>query len=79
MGRLEETLSQRQLDRIRRWCIMRQENGFQGRPSKPVDTCYSFWVGATLEVRTTHTHTITGDDKRVIVAKTIAINDYMLN
>ncbi|KAG8011952.1 Geranylgeranyl transferase type-1 subunit beta [Nibea albiflora] len=50
MGRLEEALSQRELDRIRRWCIMRQQNGFHGRPNKPVDTCYSFWVGATLEL-----------------------------
>lgn len=51
MGRLEETLSRRELDGIRRWCIMRQQSGFHGRPNKPVDTCYSFWVGATLEVR----------------------------
>ncbi|KAI3372789.1 hypothetical protein L3Q82_023245 [Scortum barcoo] len=50
MGRLEEALSQRELDRIRRWCIMRQQTGFHGRPNKPVDTCYSFWVGATLEL-----------------------------
>lgn len=27
---------------------MRQQNGFQGRPNKPEDTCYSFWVGGTL-------------------------------
>ncbi|CAF90463.1 unnamed protein product, partial [Tetraodon nigroviridis] len=50
MGRLDETLSRRELDRIRRWCIMRQQSGFHGRPNKPVDTCYSFWVGATLEL-----------------------------
>lgn len=29
---------------------MRQQNGYHGRPNKPVDTCYSFWVGATLKV-----------------------------
>lgn len=57
MGRLEEALSQRELDRIRRWCIMRQQTGFHGRPNKPVDTCYSFWVGATLEVKTSVTYT----------------------
>lgn len=51
MGRLEEALSRRELDRIRRWCVMRQQTGFHGRPNKPVDTCYSFWVGATLEVQ----------------------------
>jgi len=29
---------------------MRQDCGFHGRPGKPPDTCYSFWVGATLEL-----------------------------
>lgn len=28
----------------------RQVDGFQGRPNKPVDTCYSFWIGATLKI-----------------------------
>ncbi|XP_015271781.1 PREDICTED: geranylgeranyl transferase type-1 subunit beta isoform X3 [Gekko japonicus] len=50
MGKLEEVFSERELDRIRRWCIMRQQNGYHGRPNKPVDTCYSFWVGATLKL-----------------------------
>lgn len=53
MGRLDGALSPRELNRIRRWCIMRQQSGFHGRPNKPVDTCYSFWVGATLEVANT--------------------------
>lgn len=51
MGKLQDVFSERELNRIRRWCILRQQNGFHGRPNKPVDTCYSFWVGATLEVR----------------------------
>lgn len=50
MGKLQEVFSEREMRRIRRWCILRQQNGFHGRPNKPVDTCYSFWVGATLEV-----------------------------
>ncbi|KAK3926954.1 Geranylgeranyl transferase type-1 subunit beta [Frankliniella fusca] len=50
MGTLHTMLSTKQLDRLRRWCIMRQESGFNGRPNKPVDTCYSFWVGATLKI-----------------------------
>ncbi|MGH0163438.1 UNVERIFIED_CONTAM: hypothetical protein FKN15_067516 [Acipenser sinensis] len=50
MGKLEEIFTEKELNRIRRWCIMRQQNGFHGRPNKPVDTCYSFWVGATLEL-----------------------------
>lgn len=50
MGCLNEALSPAQIDRLRRWCLMRQQSGFQGRPNKPVDTCYSFWVGGTLKV-----------------------------
>ncbi|KAE8741270.1 hypothetical protein FOCC_FOCC013192 [Frankliniella occidentalis] len=50
MGTLHTMLSTRQLDGLRRWCMMRQESGFNGRPNKPVDTCYSFWVGATLKI-----------------------------
>ncbi|KAK7933199.1 hypothetical protein WMY93_004095 [Mugilogobius chulae] len=40
MGRLEEAFSRKELDRIRRWCIMRQQTGFHGRPNKP-------WTPAT--------------------------------
>ncbi|XP_038072069.1 geranylgeranyl transferase type-1 subunit beta-like [Patiria miniata] len=50
MGRLESTFSKRQREKIKTWCIKRQHSGFQGRPNKPVDTCYSFWVGATLKL-----------------------------
>ena len=28
--------------------------GFNGRCNKVADTCYSFWVGGTLAVRTLH-------------------------
>lgn len=37
-----------QTESLKRWCMMRQEAGFQGRPNKPTDTCYSFWIGGTL-------------------------------
>ncbi|XP_053694696.1 geranylgeranyl transferase type-1 subunit beta [Sabethes cyaneus] len=37
-------------EKIIRWLMFRQEGGFQGRPNKPVDTCYSFWIGATLKI-----------------------------
>ena len=42
------------LDRLPRpeatigWCMGRQVGGFQGRPGKDEDTCYSFWIGASL-------------------------------
>ena len=46
MNRLEDGLQSRQ-DLIR-WCTSRQVGGMQGRPNKDEDTCYSFWIGATL-------------------------------
>jgi hypothetical protein len=32
------------------WCLNRQVGGFQGRPNKDEDTCYSFWIGASLSI-----------------------------
>ena len=33
------------------WCVTRQqEEGLQGRPNKDEDTCYSYWIGATLRL-----------------------------
>ncbi|CAD5115920.1 DgyrCDS4851 [Dimorphilus gyrociliatus] len=43
-------LSSKQYDNLQKWCLMRQEEGFQGRPNKPIDTCYSFWIGSTLKL-----------------------------
>ncbi|KAL8610793.1 hypothetical protein ACOMHN_016776 [Nucella lapillus] len=50
MDALDTGLSLQQRHRLKRWCVFRQESGFQGRPNKPVDTCYSFWIGATLQL-----------------------------
>ncbi|KAI9290883.1 geranylgeranyl transferase type-1 subunit beta-like protein [Neoconidiobolus thromboides FSU 785] len=33
-----------------KWCLNRQNNGFHGRLNKPDDTCYSFWIGASLNM-----------------------------
>ena len=38
------------LERMKRWLMMRQLDGFQGRPNKLVDTCYSFWIGASMKI-----------------------------
>jgi geranylgeranyl transferase type-1 subunit beta len=32
------------------WCAQRQGSGFQGRPNKPEDSCYSFWTGGTISL-----------------------------
>eukprot|EP01126_Amoeba_proteus_P065531 TRINITY_DN9335_c0_g2_i1.p1 TRINITY_DN9335_c0_g2~~TRINITY_DN9335_c0_g2_i1.p1 ORF type:complete len:365 (-),score=67.55 TRINITY_DN9335_c0_g2_i1:80-1174(-) len=37
-------------EKLVKWLIMRQGLGFCGRPNKKEDTCYSFWVGATLSI-----------------------------
>jgi len=33
-----------------RWLVNRQVSGFQGRINKPPDTCYGFWIGASLAI-----------------------------
>jgi len=50
MGELENCFDCKKLEKLKRWCLVRQKSGFQGRPNKPVDTCYSFWVGASLKL-----------------------------
>lgn len=34
--------------KINFWCMKRQALGFQGRTNKDCDSCYSFWIGASL-------------------------------
>jgi geranylgeranyl transferase type-1 subunit beta len=48
LEKLETTLSAKQLEVLTRWLLFRQDQGFTGRPNKDQDTCYSFWVCATL-------------------------------
>ncbi|CAI7996354.1 Geranylgeranyl transferase type-1 subunit beta [Geodia barretti] len=50
MGRLDSAFSPEERRGLARWCLRRQVTGFQGRPNKPSDTCYSFWIGASLEL-----------------------------
>jgi geranylgeranyl transferase type-1 subunit beta len=47
MNRLDELDHQ---DGLIRWCLQRQNEGFNGRPHKPDDSCYSWWIGATLKL-----------------------------
>ena len=54
MNRLESCFEAHELEQIKKWCLFRQKSGFQGRPNKPVDTCYSFWLGASLQVGDDH-------------------------
>ncbi|CAH1408152.1 unnamed protein product [Nezara viridula] len=50
MGKLHSVLNVKQLEGLKRWVLMRQVTGFQGRANKQEDTCYSFWVGATIQM-----------------------------
>ena len=50
MGRLRTALSDQDRDALLRWCVHRAGVGFHGRPNKVSDTCYSYWVGATLHL-----------------------------
>lgn len=51
LGKLDSSLSTAQRERLVRWLVRRQSGGgLQGRPNKPPDTCYTFWVGATLKI-----------------------------
>lgn len=45
LGKLEPNIN------LIEWLLFRQEiGGFNGRPHKDQDTCYSFWVGASLSL-----------------------------
>lgn len=48
MSKLEDTLSNQEIQRLIRWCVNRLDDGFSGRPNKDQDTCYSFWIGSCL-------------------------------
>lgn len=43
---------------LERWVLWRQceGSGFQGRPEKETDTCYSFWCGATAKILGCHAY-----------------------
>ena len=47
MNRLDQLDHQ---DQLIRWCLQRQCEGFNGRPNKPDDSCYSWWIVSTLKL-----------------------------
>jgi len=67
MGRLKE-IGEDKLRGIKRWCISRQHTGFQGRPNKPEDTCYSFWVGATLRLLDIHQFVDAEENRKFVLS-----------
>ena len=49
MDRLD-SLGEKDISNLIQYCIFRQNEGYQGRTEKEPDTCYSFWVGGTLQL-----------------------------
>lgn len=51
-------------DRVIQWLLDRQIRnlGFQGRPSKDADVCYSFWCGASLQILGAHSYIDSASD-----------------
>ncbi|KAJ1361645.1 Geranylgeranyl transferase type-1 subunit beta [Parelaphostrongylus tenuis] len=47
-------LSRRDIERLVKWALWKQEEGFHGRAHKADDSCYAFWIGATLEILDAH-------------------------
>lgn len=54
MNQLDQVLNRKQIESLKRWCVFKQVEGFAGRPNKDPDTCYSFWIGATLKLLSAH-------------------------
>ena len=52
MGKLEEAEAERPhfTRALHEYCLRRQVGGYQGRTNKDPDSCYSFWLGATLRL-----------------------------
>ncbi|KAJ3272759.1 Geranylgeranyl transferase type-1 subunit beta [Terramyces sp. JEL0728] len=46
MGKLDKVKN----DNLIHWLIHRQTEGFHGRINKPDDTCYAYWIGASLKM-----------------------------
>ncbi|KAH7729796.1 hypothetical protein AAVH_02270 [Aphelenchoides avenae] len=52
MGRLWDgsVLTKQQIERLKKWAMFKQDQGFHGRTNKPDDSCYAFWIGGTLKM-----------------------------
>ncbi|KAK9696795.1 Geranylgeranyl transferase type-1 subunit beta [Basidiobolus ranarum] len=48
VGKLDSSVINQ--EKLLEWCLNRQKSGFQGRMNKPPDSCYSFWIGATIKI-----------------------------
>src|SRR5437879_5212840 len=68
MNQLHNILSKNEIQSLRRWCLLKQYDGFQGRPNKDSDTCYSFWIGAALKLIDSYHHVNHEINKRFVLS-----------
>lgn len=64
-----DLLKDKQKTNIAEWCLKLQNSGFQGRPEKDPDSCYSFWIGATLTLLNSY-HFIDDKQNRIFLEST---------
>ncbi|KAJ2759654.1 geranylgeranyl transferase type-1 subunit beta [Coemansia sp. BCRC 34490] len=50
MGTLHKVVAVGDRSRMLRWAMLHQNGGYQGRTNKDPDVCYSFWIGASVEM-----------------------------
>ncbi|KAM3718411.1 Geranylgeranyl transferase type-1 subunit beta [Dirofilaria immitis] len=46
----ESVLTHKQIEKLVKWALWKQDEGFHGRANKPDDSCYAFWIGGTLKI-----------------------------
>ncbi|CAG9536281.1 unnamed protein product [Cercopithifilaria johnstoni] len=46
----ESVLTHKQIEKLVKWALWKQNEGFHGRANKPDDSCYAFWIGGTLKI-----------------------------
>ncbi|KFD54322.1 hypothetical protein M514_04864 [Trichuris suis] len=56
LGKLDDVnvLSTAKRRQLLRWLVLKQNEGFHGRVNKDDDSCYTFWIGATLRMLSAH-------------------------
>ena len=69
-GRLQSALAPggQRSRRLVHWCVARQGEGYTGRANKTVDSCYAFWLGATMMMIQQQQHTDSEDNLTALMA-----------
>lgn len=52
MKRLHTAVTPYERETLLAWCLRREQDGYEGRTDKDPDTCYCFWIGASIAMLT---------------------------